>query len=137
MKSLTNLKKPFGTAKIVHQVAPSFDHASSLGRELRDEKRKNMLAQNLVGRYVAKAGGGIYWRSSDAKGANPLDLAVQSAKKYPDFFSSWLELVRQLQVESLENILARVPVEWMSVESKQFCIKMMSVTIETLKAVQL
>jgi hypothetical protein len=96
-----------------------------------------MLAQNLVGRYVAKAGGGIYWQSSDAKGANPLDLAVQAAKKYPDFFSPWLELVRQLQVESLENILARVPVEWMSVESKQFCIKMMSVTVETLNAVQL
>ena len=131
------IRGPFGAAKIIHQVAPSFDHASSLGRELRDEKRKNMLAQNLVGRYVAKGGGGIYLQCSDAKGANPLDLAVQSAKKYPDFFSPWLELVRQLQVESLENILARVPVEWMSVESKQFCIKLMSATIETLKAVQL
>ena len=119
------------------EVIEQLDHASSLGRELRDENRKQKLAQNLVERYVAKAGGGIYWQSEDTKGANPLDLAVQSAKKYPNFFSPWLERVRQLQVDKLENILARVPVEWMSVESKQFCIKMMSVTVETLKAVQL
>lgn len=131
------IRGPFGPSKIVHQVAPSFDHASSLGRELLDENRKHKLAQNLVGRYVTKAGGGIYWQSSDAKGANPPDLAIQSAKKYPDFFSPWLELVRQLPMVSLETILARVPGEWMSIESKQFSSKMMSVTIETLKAVQL
>ena len=131
------IRGPSGPSKIVHQVAPSFDHASSLGRELLDQNRKQKMAQNLVGRYVAKAGGGIYWQSSDAKGSNPLELAVQAAKKYPDFFSPWLDSVRQLQVESLENILAQVPVEWMSVESKQFCIKMMSVTVETLKTVQL
>ena len=131
------IRGPFGSSKIVHRVAPSYDHASSLGRELRDEKRRSMLAQNLVGRYVTKGGGGIYWQSGDAKGANPVDLAVQAAKKYPDFFRPWLERVRQLQVVSLEDILARVPVEWMSLESKQFCIKLMSVTVETLKAVQL
>lgn len=131
------IRGPSGSGKILHRVAPSFDHASSLGRELRDEKRRNMLAQNLAGRYVAKAGGGIYWQSSDAKGANPLALAVQAAKKYPDFFRAWLERVRQLQVADLDGVLARIPLEWMSLESKRFCIKLMSVTVETLKAIQL
>lgn len=131
------IRGPFGSSKIVHRVAPSFDHASSLGRELRDPKRKSLLAQNLVARYVARAGGGIYWQVADAKGSNPLDLAVQAAKKYPEFFSPWLALVRQLQVASLESILARVPVDWMSIDAKQFCVKMMTVTIETLKEVQL
>jgi hypothetical protein len=66
---------------------------------------RNWGVQNLVGRYVTK-GGGIYWQSGDAKGANPVDLAVQAAKKYPDFFRPWLERVRQLPPTDLEGIAA-------------------------------
>jgi hypothetical protein len=131
------IRGPFGTGKIVHQVAPSFDHASSLGRELRDEKRRQMVAQKLIGRYVAKGSGGIYWQKADAKGANPLDLAIQAANKYPDFFRPWLEQVRELNVSRLEELVARVPADWMSLESKEFCTRLMSATIDRLKAVQL
>lgn len=35
-------------------VAPSFDHASSLGRELLDDRRDRLLDEDRVGNYVAR-----------------------------------------------------------------------------------
>jgi hypothetical protein len=35
-----------------YDVAPSFDHASSLGRELLDEKRRQMIETNTIDRYI-------------------------------------------------------------------------------------
>jgi len=40
-------------------VAPSFDHASSLGRELLDDRRQRLLSERQVGKYSEKARGGI------------------------------------------------------------------------------
>lgn len=131
------IRGPFGDGKVVHRVAPSFDHASSLGRELRDDKRRSLLAHKMIGRYVAKAGGGIYWQSTDGGGANPLDLAVRAAREYPGFFRPWLERINRLQQAELEAIVSRVPADWMSLESKQFCLGLMAATVETLKAIQL
>jgi hypothetical protein len=123
--------------KTVHQVAPSFDHASSLGRELRDDRRKTMLAQGLVEKYALKGSGGIYWLESDPKGENPLNLAIKADKDFPDYFRPWLERVQKLRSEDISGIVERVPAEWMSLDAKQFCLKLMSVTVEKLKAIQL
>lgn len=60
-------------------VAPSFDHASSLGRELLDARRDRLLAENRVGNYAEKGRGAIYWSEEDRHGPSPLELAsIQS-----------------------------------------------------------
>ena len=41
-------------------VAPSFDHASSLGRELLDERREQILDSNGVLDYLKKGRGGVF-----------------------------------------------------------------------------
>jgi hypothetical protein len=131
------LRGPGPRGKTVHSIAPSFDHASSLGRELRDERRKSMLARDTVERYAFKGHGGIYWQEADEKGENPLLLALKAAREYPNYFKPWLARVRELQPEDYCGIIERVPVEWMSVEAKQFCAKLISVTIARLRTVEL
>ena len=42
-------------------VAPTFDHASSLGRELSDEKRRTRLQNGTVGQYSEKGGAPFSW----------------------------------------------------------------------------
>ena len=42
------------------QVAPTFDHASSLGRELSDEVRERLLREKTMERYILKGRGGIF-----------------------------------------------------------------------------
>jgi hypothetical protein len=131
------LRGPSVQGKTAHRIAPSFDHASSLGRELRDEKRKLMLSQNLMERYAGKGSGGIYWKETDVKGENPLELAIKAATDFPNYFRPWLLKLKELQFEKMNGIVERVPLEWMSLEAKQFCLKLMSVTVERLKKIQL
>jgi hypothetical protein len=85
----------------MHLIAPSFDHASSLGRELRDDRRKAMLDRNAVERYILRGRGGIYWEDTDAKGENPLLLAVKAAETYPNYFQPWFQKLDNLQYEDL------------------------------------
>lgn len=44
------------------QLAPTFDHASSLGRELTDEARERYLTECRIENYIRKARGGIFQR---------------------------------------------------------------------------
>ncbi len=67
-------------------VAPSFDHASSLGRELRDDRRAQLLAGLRIGWYVGKGKGGVFRDSADRHGANPLRFVQVAARAYPAFF---------------------------------------------------
>lgn len=60
-------------------LAPSFDHASSLGRELRDDRRDRLLDENRVGNYVERGHGAIYWTEEDARGPSPLELVRRAA----------------------------------------------------------
>ena len=52
-------------------LSPSSDHASSLGRELEDERRAMLIAENRVGRYSERGRGGIYWSQAERRGPSP------------------------------------------------------------------
>ena len=88
---------PSADGKVMHEIAPSFDHASSLGRELRDERRKAILDQNALERYILRARGGIYWEDTDSKGDNPLRLATKAAQAYPEYFHPWIQKLEKIQ----------------------------------------
>lgn len=128
------LRGPFGRGKARHQVAPSFDHASSLGRELGEERRKaTMLDPKGIERYVMRGRGGIFWEASDAKGENPLLLAIKAAKAYPKYFYPWMQKLSELNPEDISGIVERIPVQYMSREAKEFCLRLMTYTVEKLK----
>ena len=42
-------------------LAPSYDHASALGRELLDERREEILSQGRIGWYARRGRGAIFW----------------------------------------------------------------------------
>jgi hypothetical protein len=88
---------PSADGKVMHEIAPSFDHASSLGRELRDERRQAILDQNALERYILRARGGIYWEDTDSKGDNPLRLATKAAQAYPEYFHPWIQKLEKIQ----------------------------------------
>jgi hypothetical protein len=115
------------------RIAPTFDHASSLGRELRDEKRKNLLNQKRVGEYVGKGAGAIYWRETDSKGVNPLALATRAAKTHRSYFQRWIDRVRDVEPAELDLLVSRVPEDWMSPIAKEFAVAILSHTTEQLK----
>lgn len=124
--------------KTVHSVAPSFDHASSLGRELLDERRRLILLDRQgLERYVLRGHGGIFYRQSDAKGENPLRLAIKAARDYPAYFAPVFQRLRLLNEDEMCAIVNRIPEEWMNTLAKDFCCRMLATTLQKLKEVQL
>ncbi len=118
-------------------VAPSFDHASSLGRELQDTRRDRRLAEDRIGDYVEKKGkkgsGAIYWLEDDQHGPSPLELVRRATCKYPDLFRPALTKLEKVDDRSLDNLVNRVPSDWMSPSAKKFAIALMRYNLEQLQ----
>jgi hypothetical protein len=130
------LRGPGPSGKTIHEVAPSFDHASSLGRELRDERRRAMLAEGAMARYAlkGKGRGGIFWDEQRSRGERPMDLVIKAVAEYRDYFDPWLERLRELPSSTYRDIVSCVPSDWMSDTAKEFCSELLTVTSEKLKS---
>lgn len=114
-------------------LAPSFDHASSLGRELSDEKRMRRLTEKSIDGYLARGRGGIYWPSSAARAPSPLDLVRLAARDEPDLFRPAISRLENLDDDSLSEIVNRVPNGWMTPAAREFAIALMRYTIHTMR----
>ena len=105
-------------------LGPTFDHASSLGRELRDEKRAARLRDGSVGLYAEKGRGALFWDASGRYGPSPLELVRRATEKYPDLFRPSLAKVGEHR-DSFANCVRRVRDEWMSPTTKNFAVVLM------------
>lgn len=113
-------------------VAPSFDHASSLGRELLDERREMLLREGRVGSYVEKGHGAVFWRGDERRGPSPLELVRRAAKAHPTEFRPAIAKVLAFKPDRLEWILARIPEGWMSPTEKDFTLALVCYTRQEL-----
>jgi len=115
------------------RVAPSFDHASSLGRELQDTKRLNLLRSDAVGRYARNGKGAIYLATFDTHGANPLRLVEFGARRFAEYFVPTIRRLGQVAPPDFRRILNCVPANRMSDASKDFAYAFMAYTYTALK----
>lgn len=114
-------------------IAPTFDHASSLGRELLDEKREMILKENRIEHYISKGKGAIYADKDDKKGLNPLKLVKLAKNQYPELFGVWFEKVNQLESEEFDEIIQNIPADFISETEKTFALAMLKNNLNTLK----
>ena len=133
---LVNIDEVSEAARLEKQydIAPSFDHASSLGRELLDEKRIDILRRAAVESYVRKGKGGIFFPAGK-RGANPLVLVESAADKYWDYFQPTLAALRGAPLERLTDILDRVPHNRISYAARAFAKEMLRVAYESLRRI--
>lgn len=101
-------------------VAPSFDHASSLGRELTDARRAMYLNEGRVGWYVERGRGGVFLASDQEEGVNPLRLTKLVARKYGTYFEPSLGRVGVLDQAAIDHIFQEMPEGWMSDQATNF-----------------
>ena len=124
--------------RVTHDMAPTFDHASSLGRNEPPDKLATWLSE--TGRpawYAARSRcqGGIYLRSDDAHGANPLALLELVARKWPDYFAPWLEPLNRVSEAALCDTVERVPVDTMAPAQRDFAKALIRVTYRRVKGI--
>ncbi len=113
-------------------LAPTFDHASSLGRELLDSKREWFLNEGRVGKYSNKARGAVYWSESDDHGPAPLDLVRLACQKYPDILQPALNKLSVIDINQIRFVVDRVPEPWMTNSARNFATELMSYNLESL-----
>ena len=114
-------------------LSPSFDHASSLGRELRDERRDRLMAENRIGDYAERGRGAIYWSEDERYGPSPLELVRRAVRAYPDIFQPAILKLEKFGKDSLSKIVNRVPTDWMTPSARTFAIALVSYNCEQLR----
>ena len=117
----------------VEGLAPSFDHASSLGRELSDDSRDRRLTENRMNDYTDKGRGGIFWSQCDRYGPSPLKLARSGAQSCPDLFRPAMDMLKRLEQGDLRKIVDRVPEDWMSPSARNFAVILMYRNVERIR----
>ena len=116
-------------------LAPSFDHASSLGRELTDERRNRLLAEGRVGSYSERGRGGIYWTTDERHGPSPVELVRRAAGRYPELFHPALAKLGALRDDDPGRIVERVPAAWMSSSAREFAVDLMQYNLNQLRSI--
>ena len=123
--------------QLTHRVAPTFDHASSLGRNEPVEKLTAWLREDWRPDWYAKrAVGAIYFRPDDKEGANPIHLARISCRSWPEYFQGWLERLRAIDFKDIEAIVMRVPESVMADPQRQFALALLAVTFNELSSLR-
>ena len=115
-------------------VAPSFDHASSLGRELLDERRDRLIAEDRVGWYSERARGAIFWSENDKRAPSPLELARRAHRCYQDLMNPGLGKLKKLDAQRLSDLVDRVPEGWMTPSERSFAVVLTSYNLEQLQS---
>ena len=116
-------------------VALSFDHASSLGRELPDDDRDRFLEENRVGGYAEKGRGAIYWSEDEQRGPSPLELVRRAARDYSDLFYPVLLKLAEIDENVFSKIVERIPPDWMTSLAREFAVKLLCYNYRQLKEI--
>ena len=105
-------------------LAESFDHASSLGRELRDMRRDDLIANDRIG---------IYWSESDKNGPSPLDLVRLASQEYPELLGPAVTQSYKLDEGALIEIIDCIPTDWMTDSARRFVKHLISYNLDQLR----
>jgi len=112
-------------------LAPTFDHASSLGRNETDKNRLERLNSNdrfrSVDYYVTRARSGLYPSDLTNKAYTTLEAFLEIAKINVLSGRYWLEQLKKIQVSDFEFILAQIPDTQISGAARKFALKMLQI----------
>ena len=106
------------------RLAPTFDHASSLGRNETDDRREARLASkdraySLVG-YAERARSAFYRAPLDPRPLSTLDAFRETAKIRPRAAREWTDRLRNVGERELRTIIEEVPSNLISNPAREF-----------------
>lgn len=113
-------------------LAPTYDHASSLGRELTDAARERKFrcpdGSFDVAKYVAKARTPIFRTPTDARPMSPLAVFRAFAALRPRAARAWLDVLSDTPQADFDAAVDAVPEERMSQAQKAFARSLLTHT---------
>ena len=135
-------------------LSPTYDHASSLGRELPDSKRADRIRMSTLARtlpdslrkertrvhtvegYTDKARSAFYASPTDKKSLLTMDTFSQTTNRHPKAACIWLEILSGIAPTDVREILHRIPKERMSPVALEFAHQMLNINQSKLLRLQ-
>jgi hypothetical protein len=94
-------------------LAPTYDHASSLGRNESDEKRAARLKTRdkgySVGAYADKCYSSFYTNIEKAKPMKTFESFAEAVSLYPEAACVWLNILETVSQNDTTQLLQRIP----------------------------
>jgi hypothetical protein len=94
-------------------LAPTYDHASSLGRNESDEKREQRLKTKDKGysveAYADRCLSYFYAHADNKQRVKTFEAFCLAAKRYPEAASTWIERLNQISANDILDLLQRIP----------------------------
>lgn len=110
-------------------LAPSFDHAASLGQILTDEERQRRLETRDTGygipAYVRRARSALYQSAEDKRPLSLVAAFAHAGRHFPTAARYWQRSLAAVSPEALELFALRVPDEVASPLAKRFAASML------------
>ena len=110
------------------ELAPTFDHASSLGGILLDDERQRRLSTNdkgfTVAAFVQKARSAFFSEGNVKNQLTTLNAFAQTSAFCPQATGYWRQKAAVLDDLAIRAIVERVPASRMGNFSKQFAVEM-------------
>lgn len=112
-------------------LAPTYDHASSLGRNETDVNRNKRLTTKDKGQsvehYATRALSGFYDTHKSIKPLSTLDAFDKCAKLEPKASQFWLDELNKLDPADFEAILSNIPDDDITKIGRDFALKLLEV----------
>jgi hypothetical protein len=119
-------------------LAPTFDHASSLGRNESDTVRNERMMTRDKGRgldtYAQRARSGLYRSQGSPKPMLTLEALAEAQKLSPSAGGYWLQRLAAMPADACQTITRAVPDSMISEPARDFALRLMLVNRQRLLA---
>ncbi|MEH2275147.1 MAG: HipA domain-containing protein [Nostoc sp.] len=110
-------------------LAPTYDHASCLGRNESDFNRKSRLTTKDAGfsvqAYVERCNSALYARFSDKKPLKAFNAFCEAQQRYPDAARVWLNNLARVSSNDTLELFERIPSNRISQTAIEFAQKIL------------
>lgn len=111
-----------------YRLCPSYDHAASLGREMRDGQRSERLLtkdkNRSVEQFVTKATSQLYKTKTDKKPMKTLDAFLYATERKEYARQFWLNKLQNIPDGCFKSVFDRIPSDLISGTGRQFSLSM-------------
>ncbi len=117
------IRMPGGQA----HLAPSYDHASCLGRELLDSKRQEKLRNQTIQQYAEKSRSAFFKLQGDKHAMLTFDVFAEVARDYSKSAEIWLEKLAKVSLQEVQDQIRKIPPSRISTPAAEFSYKMLEI----------
>jgi hypothetical protein len=126
--------------KTTIHLAPSYDHASSLGTHETDRNRQDRLTtrdtRRSMTRYVERAASAFFASPLDKKPMPTLDAFREAGIRRPGAAQAWLERLARVSCQDVQAIFVQLPSGRITAVATDFALKMLALNCQRLLTLQ-